>query len=262
MQLTCPVCGQPFSPADVNLLGVFELYLLLTFVLSAAIRFHHFRSNMNFLLHVPQRWPRMYGLIREQTGMFLRWTMLVPVGITLIVFLMYLVAYRLAWTDAVVSLRELRSVPLSTVLLVLIGGSMLALDSSALFRSSQWDYNQIEQNLTRGESALQSRTFKVVRWLTRRRIDPDRIVRSRVIDSLAAVRLTLIDQLRRQSVHTAFRIAFGFLLWMTWYEIHHEPAAAKSVLASLSVLTVLAVVLIWLRVPLLDSPPENSRDAG
>jgi hypothetical protein len=258
MQLTCPVCGQSFSPADLNLIGMFELYLFLVFVLSSAIRFHHYRSNVAFVLQVPQRWPQMYSMIREHTGLFLRWTMIVPVSIALAVFLFYLLAYRLVWTEAVISWQELWADPLTAVQVTAVGCAMLALDLSALFGSSQWDYSSIEQNLTRGESALNSRSLKILRFLTFKRIDHEQIVRARVKGSLGYARLALIDQLRRQSVHTAVRIACGFLLWIAWYRIGHRSATVFSVTSSLSVLIVLSAILIWLRIPLLNSPQDSA----
>lgn len=258
MQLTCPVCGQPFSLAQINLLGLFELYLFLTFILSAGIRFHHYRSNIKFLLHVPQKWPEMYAMIRENTGLFLRWTMIIPVSITLAVFLFYFLAYRLIWTEAVINWRELWTGPLSAIMLTAVGCAMLALDASALFSSSQWDYNLIERNLTRGESALNSRSLKVLRFLTFNRIDHKQIVQGRVRDSLSFVRLSLIDQLRRQSVHTAVRIAFGFLLWISWYRISHDAPTVFLIASSLSVLIVLGAILYWLRMPIFSSSTHSA----
>lgn len=262
MQLTCPVCGQPFSPAQINLLGLFELYLFLTFVLSAGIRFHHYRLNVKFLLHVPQKWPQMYAMIRENTGLFLRWTMIVPVSITLTVFLFYFLAYRLIWTEAVINWHELWTDPLSAIMLTAVGCAMLALDVSALFSTSQWDYNLIERNLTRGESALKSRSLKVLRFLTFNRIDHQQIVRDRVIDSIGYVRLSLIDQLRRQSVHTATRIACGFLLWIAWYRIGHHSATVFSIASSLSVLIVLGAILVWLRIPIFQTPDDSASEVS
>ena len=262
MQLTCPICGQPFLPAEINLLGMFELYLFLVFVLSTAIRFHHYRSNIAFLLQVPQRWPQMYSIIRDHTGLFFRWTMIVPMVITLTVFLFYFLAYRLIWTEAVISWQELWTDRLSAIQVTAVGGTMLTLDISALFASSQWNYNEIEQNLSRGESALKSRSLKVLRFLTFNKIDPEQIVRERVKDSLGYVRLSLIDQLRQQSVHTAVRIACGFLLWIAWYRVGHQSMTAFSVISSVLVLVILGVVLVWMRIPLLKTTDEFGEEEG
>jgi hypothetical protein len=256
MQLTCPVCGQSFSPADINLIGMFELYLFLAFVLSTAIRYHHYRSNVAFLLQVPQRWPQMYSMIRENTSLFLRWTMIIPVAITLSVFLIYFLAYRLIWTEAVISWHELWADRLTAIQVTLVGCAMLALDLSTLFSSSQWNYNEIERNLTRGESTLKSRSLRFLRFLTFKRFDHEQIVRNRVQDSLSYVRLALIDQLRQQSIRTAVRIACGFLIWISWYRIGHRSPTVFSIASSLSVLIVLSAVLFWLRIPLLNSHQE------
>lgn len=262
MQLTCPVCGQPFSPTEVNLLGMFELYLFLIFILSTAIRFHHYRSNVAFLVQVPQRWPQMYVMIKEHAELFKRWTMIVPIAITLAVFLFYFLAYRLIWTEAVINWHELWADPLTAIQVTAVGCIMLVLDFSSFFSSSQWDYNTIEQNLTRGESALKSRSLKILRVLTFNRIDHKQIVRSRVKDSLSFVRLSLIDQLRRQSVHTAMRIACGFLLWIAWYRIGHRAATVFSVASSLSVLIVLGAILVWLRIPIFQTPDDSASEVS
>lgn len=245
--LYCPVCGEPVSPADFNLIGLYQKYLILTFLLSLAIRFHQYRANLGFLLKVPKQWPNMYAALKEHSGVLLTWTLIVPVGITLAVLVSHSLCYYLVWSEANVSARDLFDRWGTLIPIVGVGVAMLTLDLLVLFRMGNSNFDAVEAQLSRGELALTSRTLKALRAVSFGRFDPQRIVGDRLKGQFAALRIVLIEQLRRWSFHSAVRIAFGFLLWLAWARVAYRMATGGYWAWMLGVLSVLAVFLFWMR---------------
>jgi hypothetical protein len=200
-------------------MSMYERYLILTFVLSVLIRFRQYQSNVRFAWQFPQQWPSVLEVIKQHSTIFLTWTTLLPVAITLGILLMHTLCYRVIWAEAAVSPAGLQSHGVVLACLIPISLWMVCLDLATLFRASQLDFAEIEKNLSKGEFALNSRAMSALRFATLGLFDPRKYVENRVADSLHGVRLALLAQLRRWSFHTAVRIAFGFLLWFGYARI-------------------------------------------
>lgn len=255
LAFSCPFCGQPVDLSQWNLLGTFERYLMLSFVLSLAIRFQQYRINIRFFLRLPREWPEMFKVIKEHSGVFLTWTMIVPVSITFSVLAAHTLCLRLVFRDADVTWPELWAHWGTLLPIVGIGLLMLTMDAIAIFSSGQTDFDEIEQNLSRGEFALTSRMMKAVKWISFKSVDPEKIVENRIKETFGHLRLLLIGQLRRWSFHTAVRIAFGFLLWISWARVEESLSVFSFVVAVLGVLAVLGLLLYWMRQPLTETLP-------
>jgi hypothetical protein len=209
----CWLCGRPVELDSINLMISYERYLMLTFVLSLLLRFRQYHTNVRFAWAFPQQWPNVLEVIKKHSSIFLRWTTLLPVAITLGILLMHTVCYRLIWSEAVVTPQGLRQDLVVAVFLIPVSLWMICLDLTTLFRASQLDFSEIEKNLSKGEFALTSRALSALRFASLGFFNPRKLVETRVADSLHGVRLALLAQLRRWSFHTAVRITFGFLLW-------------------------------------------------
>ena len=163
LAVKCWLCGQPVDLGQVNVMSSYERYLMLTFVLSLMMRVHQHKTNLMFAWQFPQRWPSVFEVVKRHKDVFLTWTLLLPVGVTLAVLLAHTLCYRLIWSDADVTPAQLGDYWSMLVLLLFIGGWMLVLDLVALFSATQTNFDEIEKNLSRGEFALTSRAMWLVR---------------------------------------------------------------------------------------------------
>lgn len=242
---TCPFCGQEFEPAKLNLLRLFEHYLLIVFLLSLAVRYQQYRSYLGFLWAVPEKWPSMYALIRKHTRVLLTWTMLIPAGIAFAIYAVHYVSLRWVWRESNVDLAQLSGHWEAALPLLLLGMAMLAFDLRSLLATSRVEFAEIEANLNKGEFALTSRTAKLVRFLSFRRLDASRIVEDRIADTMLSLRLVFLRQLRQQSFHTILRMAFGCLLWASWARVVLSLPSGYYVLALASIGLLVGVAWRW-----------------
>lgn len=222
----CWLCGHPVELSTINLMASYERYLLLTFVLSLLLRFRQYHTNVRFAWAFPQQWPNVLEIIKKHSAIFLTWTTILPVAVTLGILLTHTVCYRLIWSEAVVTPSELGQHLLVLAFLLPVSLWMLFLDLTTLFRASQLDFAEIEKNLSKGESALTSRALSALRLASLGFFNPRKLVENRIADSLHGVRLALLAQLRRWSFHTAVRITFGFLLWLGYAHLSERIGRA------------------------------------
>ena len=262
--MNCPICGRPLSWSLFNLIELFELYLLLTFILSLALRYHDYRTNFGFLMKVPQRWPKMFEVIKGHSGVLLTWTMLVPVGVTFAIFMTHVICFRFIWSDADLHWDDVWREWIPAITVLAAGLAMLTLDGIALFSGGQANLDAIERNLDRGEFALTSRGLQAIRVLSFNLFKPKQVVENRVQDTLVGLRITLIRQLRRRSFHSALRVAFGFFLWLAWAKREEILSSTGYVLGVFAVIAVLGALILWIRrgAPGLDEVVEQSRQGS
>lgn len=242
--IQCWLCGQEVDLASINLISVYERYLVLTFLFSVLIRFRQYQSNVQFAWQFPQQWPSVLEVIKQNSTIFLKWTTLLPVAITLGILLTHTLCYRLIWSEAAVSPSIIENHSLVLVFLVPISLWMVILDLKSLFTASQLDFAEIEKSLSQGEFALTSRAMSALRFASLGFFNPRKYVENRVADSLHNVRLALLANLRRWSFHTAVRITFGFSLWLSYARLssHIGPA---SYLVSMGALGVWLGAAAW-----------------
>lgn len=222
----CWLCGHEVDLSQINLMTSYERYLVLTFLLSVLIRYRQYRGNLEFAWQFPQQWPSVLEVIKQSSGIFWKWTTLLPVSITLGVLLGHTICYRVIWSEAVVTPVSLPGhVPVMALVLP-VSLWMVCLDLRALFTASQIDFAEIERNLAKGEFALTSRAMSALRFASLGLFNPRKFVENRVADSLHNVRIVLLAQLRRWSFHTAVRITFGFLLWLGYAHLNGHLSLA------------------------------------
>jgi len=259
---SCPVCGQETSFGHINLITLFEWYLLMTFLFSLAIRYQLYRSYVALFWSMPERWPAMYDMIKKHSRSFLNWTMTIPVGIMLAIYLIHTLSYRLIWDDAEIVPPDLLGswevfLPVMSLMM-----AMFYFDFRGLFQMAPVNFTDLETNLRHGEYALNSNVSKWVRRLTFNRVNPHQIVESRVADTMQWIRTAFLEQLRYQSFHTMVRITFGFLLWVSWARLKLELPIGLYLIALLSLGGLLAFARRWTRHPDdgMMTPVEETRE--
>src|SRR5437660_12808045 len=95
------------SLSRFNLLDVLTYYLILSFIVGTAVRIRNYRAILGFIFGFPNRWPKLLGLVKHYRAIFLRWPTLLPIGLTLTLTLANMVASRLVWSRATVSVEDL-----------------------------------------------------------------------------------------------------------------------------------------------------------
>jgi hypothetical protein len=253
----CWLCGHPVELSAINLMASYERYLVLTFVLSLMLRFRQYHTNVRFAWAFPQHWPNVLEIIKKHSSIFVTWTTVLPVAITLGILLAHTICYRLIWSEAVVTPGGLRQHLLVLAFLLPVCLWMICLDLTTLFRASQLDFTEIERNLSKGEFALTSRALSALRLASLGFFNPRKLVEHRVADSLQGVRLALLAQLRSWSFHTAVRITFGFLLWLGYAHLSGQIGQAEF-LGYVGVLALWLLAAYWWsqREPEPLTPPE------
>ena len=255
----CPFCGQETTLADLNLITLFEWYLLLTFLFSLAIRYQLYRSYVALFWSMPEKWPAMYDIIKKHSRALLNWTMTIPVGIMLAIYLIHTISYRLIWTDADISPVDLFHSWIVGVPVLLLMAAMFYNDFRGLFQMTPVNFTDLQTNLSHGEFALKSNVSKWVRRLTFNRIDPQQIVETKVKDTLQWIRGAFLYQLRYQSFHTVVRIAFGFLLWTSWARLKLDLSLTIYLIALGALTFMIAFAYRWTRQ---EEPQPESEDTA
>lgn len=245
----CPFCGQETTFADLNLITLFEWYLLATFLVSLAIRYQLYRSYVELFWSMPDRWPAMYDVIKKHSRSFLNWTMTIPVGIMLAIYLIHMISYRIIWTDADISPLDLFGSWIVWLPVLVLMLAMLYNDFRGLFQLTPVNFTDLQTNLRHGEFALNPKLSKWVRRLTFNKIDPKQIVESRVKDTLQWIRSAFLLQLRYQSFFTVVRIAFGFLLWTAWARLKLDLSLTTYLIALSTLAFLIAFAYRCTRVP-------------
>src|SRR5438128_11987276 len=120
--------------ADLNLIRFFDFYLALAFLVSTALRIHQYEAIIRLVRGVPGRWPRLFSLVRQHHTILLTWTTALPALLALGLSLIHMLACRLVWPHANLTLSQLTQFGLAVPFVLLCGAAMLGVDLYATFR--------------------------------------------------------------------------------------------------------------------------------
>jgi hypothetical protein len=103
----------------LNLLVVFNYYLIVGFIASMAANVRRYRAILGLLWGFPSRWPKLLELVRKHRTIFFGWPTLPAIGLAFLLMLSNSLAIRLIWTQARVTFEQLWGLwlPLGAVLL-------------------------------------------------------------------------------------------------------------------------------------------------
>jgi hypothetical protein len=207
----------------LNLIDVFNYYLVLAFLVSTGMRIRSYRAILGLVVASPSRWPKLLALVKKHRTIFLGWPMLLAIGLAFALMLTNSLAMRLVSASAEVTFEELwgRWLPLAAV--ILSGGLMLFLDCGAIFSVGHFDRTALEQDLDKAESWLKSWMSPALRMLTFGFINPRKIVGAEVHRMLVDANWIVIGGMWRMSLRMGMRLAFGLSLWLTWAFAVREP---------------------------------------
>jgi hypothetical protein len=207
----------------LNLIDVFNYYLILAFFVSTGIRIRMYRAIVGLVIASPSRWPKLLELVKQHRTIFLGWPMLLATGLAFALMLSNSLAMRLVWASAKVTFEELWGRWFPLVAVILSGGLMLLLDCWAMFSVGHFDRTALEQDLDKAESWLKSWMSPALRMLTFGFINPRKIVGAEVHRMLVDANWIVIGGMWRMSLRMGMRLAFGLSLWLTWAFALREP---------------------------------------
>jgi hypothetical protein len=202
---------------DLNLLHFFNFYLGVAFVLSTTMRWRQYEAIVGLVRAVPERWPRLFQLVKQHHGIFLTWTTVLPAFLALALWLIHWVACRFFWPQANLTVGGLTDLPwILPLVAALLGVGMLGVDVYATFRVGEVDRSLLEKYFDQAEYWLRPWLASAVRVVTMGYINPRRMVAVEVQKALVEASRLLNVTLWWVIVQTGLRIAFGLFLWLAY----------------------------------------------
>jgi len=217
---------------NLNLIRLFDFYLAALFLLSTYMRYQQYEAIIRLVRALPDRWPRLLGLIREHHAIFLTWETVFPGLVALGLTLMNMLACRLLWPHASVTIASLWGVkdelgeaggssfilhPSSfTIVVAALGLAMLCVDLYATFKVGHVDRVQLESYFDQAEYWLRSWVTPVVHIFTLGYINPRKMVSGEVRKALVQASKQLNTTLWWVSLQVTLRIAYGLSLWLSF----------------------------------------------
>lgn len=200
----------------INLLVVFNYYLILAFVVSTAIRIRLYQSIVGLVMDSPGRWPKLLELARKHQTIFLGWPMLLAIGLAFALMLANSLAIHLVWAPARVTFGDLWGLWLPLAAILLSGSLMLLLDYRAIVSVGNFNRTALEHDLDKAESWLKSWMAPALCAITFGFVNPRKVVGAEVEKVLTDTNWRLIGGMWRMSLRVAMQLAFGLSLWLTW----------------------------------------------
>jgi len=205
---------------DLNLLHLFDFYLALAFLVSTYLRFRQYEAIIRLLRAVPERWPRLFQLVKQHHTVFLTWSTVLPALLALGLSVLHTLACRLVWPQAQLTAGMLGELWLAVPIVVALGVAMLSFDAFATFTVGEVDRQLLEKYFDQAEYWLRSWVAPVVRVFTLGYINPRRMVAVEVQKALVETSQLLNVTLWWVNVQITLRIGFGLSLWLTYASTH------------------------------------------
>lgn len=201
---------------QVNLIRLFDFYLAAMFVLGTMRRLGQYRSVVALIVSAPGRWPRLLLELRQHRAIFLTWTTLRPAALALAIAIVHMIASRVVWPRAHLTLHDLFQHWQVLPVVLLTISPMLAVDAYFLIRVGRIDRDETAKYLDQAEHWLTSWKAPVVRFLTLGYVDPRRMVSEEVRKALTSLSDLLNRNFYWMSLQMGLRVLFGLVLWGVW----------------------------------------------
>lgn len=201
---------------NLNLIHLFDFYLAVAFLLSTSLRISQYRAILGLVRAVPSRWPHLFDLVKQHSTVFLTWTTVLPGVLAFALSVTHMLACRLVWPSAALTVTDLGAHWEAVVVTLLLGAAMLAVDGYGTFNYAELDRQLMQKYFDQAEFWLRSWTAPVVRLFTLGYVNPRRMVAAEVRKALLEASRLINTAFWWVSLQTALRVAFGLALWMTY----------------------------------------------
>jgi len=203
-------------PTTDNLIHFFDFYLALAFLLSTYMRYQQYEAIIRLVRALPERWPRLLKLVRQHHAIFLTLPTVLPAMLALVLSLTHMLACRLIWPHANVTVSSLAQWPGQLVVVACLGLAMLSVDVYGILKVGKINRPQLEVYFDQAEYWLRSWVAPVVHVFTLGYVNPRRMVSVEVHKALLQTSKLLNSTLWWISLQVGLRIAFGLSLWLAF----------------------------------------------
>ena len=203
----------------IDLLTLFDLYLIVVFVLWVVLRYRQYRSIILFIRKVPDRWPNLFKVIKEEKALFINWGVLLPVISAFALMLIHGGLHRLVWVKANISLEDLSQHWPWIVFAVVSGLAMIGFDIWMISSGGRFDEEAVEKQLEQAEFWLSSWASTAVSVVTLGMVKPKKMVRKELKKALGNAIKALDRMLKFWVYQIIIRFVFGFSLWIAWLSL-------------------------------------------
>lgn len=200
---------------ELNLIHFFNFYLGMMFLASVMARINQYRAVVGLVKEVPDRWPKLFQLIRMHGHIFLTWNTLLPAALALALFTLNMFASRQLWPHVDLTPSKLTDHWIALPFVLLFGISMLVVDAYSTFYVGEVDREMMRQYFDQAEYWLHSWTAPVVHVFTLGYVNPRQIVAVEVRKALLEASKMINSSLWWTTTQVGFRVAFGLSLWLT-----------------------------------------------
>jgi hypothetical protein len=202
---------------DLNLIHLFDFYLAVLFLISSSLRLRQYRSILALVGAVPGRWPRLFNLVKGHGTIFMTWTTLLPAIMAFTLSVTHMLACRLVWPRANLTVADLGVHWHALPAVLLFGALMLGVDGYAAFNFGRIDRELMQKYFDQAEYWLRSWTAPVVRVFTLGYVNPRHMVAVEVRKALIQASRLINSTLWWISIQVSLRVAFGLSLWLTYF---------------------------------------------
>src|SRR5262245_28551237 len=119
---------------NLNLIHVFDFYLMAIFLLSTARRLGQYWAIAGIVFAAPGRWPRLLKVMKEHRTMFFTWSTLRPAFLALALCVIHSIATRIIWPHSRLTVEHLADSWWIIPIFVLTLAPMLTVDGYFLLR--------------------------------------------------------------------------------------------------------------------------------
>jgi hypothetical protein len=201
---------------DLNLIHLFDFYLAMLFLVSTYLRVRQYEAVVRLVRAVPERWPKLFQLVKDHHTVFLTWATVLPALLALGLSVIHMLACRLVWPHAQLTLRQLGDLWLAVPWVSLFGVAMLVFDAYATWTVGDVDRGLLEKYFDQAEYWLRSWVAPVVHVFTLGYVNPRRMVAVEVQKALLEASQLVNSTLWWVTVQVGLRIAFGLSLWLSY----------------------------------------------
>jgi hypothetical protein len=202
----------------VNLLPLYNLYLIIIFALGTAVRYRLYIQVISLVLAFPSRWPKLGQLLLQHRWMLIGWRTLLPTVLTLLFTAIH--SFVLYWLlpSAVLTPLELRHHLGWAVLLAGLALAVILLDGFSLYVQNQnWVTPELQKQFDQAEFWLSSRWSTVIEWLSFKKVRPRQLVQEQLRAAMEAVAQTVNWALWYWAAQLLARALLALALWTAWF---------------------------------------------
>jgi hypothetical protein len=199
----------------LNLIRIFDFYLVLMFLLSFVRRWDVYWNAVRLLVSVRGRWPKLLDRLADHKSLLLNWSFFRPAILAFVLSVVQLVCSRWIFPQAVITGPQLQQEWWLVLIILVPLVPMLAVDLYFIIRVGRFDHDETVKYFDEAEEWLGWKG-PLVRVLTLGIVNPKKMVDKEVQKSLAEMQTTLASSLWWVITQMSLRLAFGLTLWTLW----------------------------------------------